>query len=136
MVAARGAHHLLGQGRDLAVLLRVLVLFGDRGSHQHLPEVGGEPHSSEREEGVSVDVVLHGSGEAQVCDAEGVHQVGLLDVGAQLGGAAQPAGHAVVPVQLAVVLHEGLPAEEGGQHDLAGGGRGVWQIGHNTVPMP
>ena len=58
-------------GRGLAVLLRVLVLHRDRGSHQHLPEVGGEPHSSEREEGVSVDVVLHGSGEAQVCDAEG-----------------------------------------------------------------
>ncbi len=34
--------------------------------------MGGEPHSSKREEGVSVDVVLHGSGEAQVCDAEGV----------------------------------------------------------------
>ncbi|MFN9898673.1 MAG: hypothetical protein ACK55Z_07750, partial [bacterium] len=73
----------------------------------------------------SVDVVLRGSGEAQVCDAEGVHQVGLVDAGAQLGGAAQPAGHAVVPVQLAVMLHKSLPAEEGGQHDLAGGGRGV-----------
>ena len=31
VVAARGAHHLLGQGRGLAVLLRVLVLHGDRG---------------------------------------------------------------------------------------------------------
>ncbi len=28
--AARGAHHLLGQGRGLAVLLRVLVLHGNR----------------------------------------------------------------------------------------------------------
>ncbi len=88
-MAARGAHHLLGQGRGLAVLLRVLVLHWDRGGHQHLPEVGGEHHSREGEEGVSVDVVLRGSGEAQMCNAEGVHQVGLVDAGAQLGGAAQ-----------------------------------------------
>ena len=92
-MAARGAHHLLGQGRDLAVLLGVLVLHGDRGGHQHLPEVSGEPHPGEGEEGVSVDVVLRGSGEAQVRQAEGVHQVGLVDAGAQLSGAAQPAGH-------------------------------------------
>ena len=50
---------------------------------------------------------------------------GLVDAGAQLSGAAQPTGDAMIPVQLTVVLHEGLPAEEGGQHDLAGGGRGV-----------
>ncbi|MFN9900398.1 MAG: hypothetical protein ACK55Z_16730, partial [bacterium] len=81
MEAARGAHHLLGQSRGLAVLLRVLVLHGNRRSHQHLPEVGGAPHSSEREEGVSVDVVLRSSREAQVRDAEGVHQVGLVDAG-------------------------------------------------------
>ena len=31
VAAARGAHHLLGQGRDLAILLGVLVLHGDRG---------------------------------------------------------------------------------------------------------
>ena len=89
-MAARGAHHLLGQGRDLAVLLRVLVLHGDRGGHQHLSEVSGEPHPGEGEEGVSVDVVLRGSGEAQMCDAEGVHQVGLVDAGAQLGGLLSP----------------------------------------------
>ncbi len=58
-----------------------------------------------REEGMSVDVVLHGSGEAQVRDAEGVHQVGLVDAGAQLGGAAQPTGDAMIPVQLAIMLH-------------------------------
>jgi hypothetical protein len=34
-------------------------------------------------------------------------------------------GHDVVPVEVTVVLHIGSPAEEGGQHDLAGGGRGA-----------
>jgi hypothetical protein len=58
VVAAGGAHHLGGQGGGLTVLLRVLVLHGNSGSHQHLPEVGGEPHTLEVEEGVSVDVVL------------------------------------------------------------------------------
>ena len=89
-MAARGAHHLLGQGRGLAVLLRVLVLHGNRRSHQHLPEVGGESHSREREEGMSVDVVLRSGGEAHVCDAEGVHQVGLVDASAQLRGLLSP----------------------------------------------
>ena len=78
-----------------------------------------------REEGVSIDVVLRSSGEAQVHQAEGVHQVGLVDAGAQLGGAAQPAGHAMIPMEITVVLHEGFPAKESGQHDLAGRGRGV-----------
>ncbi len=57
--------------------------------------------------------------------AEGVHHVCLVDSGAQLGRAAQSTGHAVVPVEVTVVLHIGLPAEEGWQHDLAGGGLGV-----------
>ena len=35
-----------------------------------------ESHSSEREEGVSIDVVLRSSGEAQVRDAEGVGGAG------------------------------------------------------------
>jgi hypothetical protein len=122
-VAARGAHHRNGQGRDLAVLLGVLVLHGDRGGHQHLPEVSGEPHAFEGEEGVSIDVVLRSSGEAQVRQAEGVHHVDLVDAGAQLGGAAQSTGHAVIPVEITVMLHEGSPAKESGQHDLAGGGR-------------
>ena len=52
--------------------LGVLVLHGDRGGHQHLPEVGGEPHSREGEEGVSVDIVLRGSGEARVSTDVGV----------------------------------------------------------------
>ncbi len=64
-MAARGAHHLDGQGRDLAVLLGVLVLHGDRGGHQHLPEVSGEPHAREGEEGVSINVVLRSSGEVR-----------------------------------------------------------------------
>ena len=42
--------------------------------------------------------------------AEGVHHVCLVDPGAQLGGAAQSTGHAVVPVEVTVVLHEGPPA--------------------------
>jgi hypothetical protein len=84
-VAARGAHHLNGQGRDLAVLLGVLVLHGDRGGHQHLPEVSGEPHSIEGEEGVPIDVVLRSSGEAQVRQAEGVHHVCLVDAGCPAG---------------------------------------------------
>jgi hypothetical protein len=116
-VAARGAHHLNGQGRDLAVLLGVLVLHGDRGGNQHLPEVSGEPHA--------FPVVLRSSGEAQVRQAESVHHVGLVDAGAQLGGAAQSTGHAVVPVEVAVMLPKGSPAEESRQHDLTGGGRGV-----------
>jgi hypothetical protein len=87
--------------------------------------VSGELHSFEGEEGVSVDVVLRSSGEAQVSQAEGVHHVHLVDLGAQLGRAAQSTGHAVVPVEITVVLHIGLPAEEGRQHDLAGGGRRV-----------
>jgi hypothetical protein len=93
--------------------------------HQHLPEVSGESHTREGEERVSVDVVLRRSGEAQVRQAEGVHQVGLVDAGAQLGGAAQPAGHAVIPMKITIVLHKGFSAKESGQHDLAGGGRGV-----------
>ncbi len=71
-MAAGGAHHLGGQGGGLAVLLRVLVLHGNSRGHQHLPEVSGEPHSFEGEEGVSVDIILRSSGEGQVSQAEGV----------------------------------------------------------------
>jgi len=31
----------------------------------------------------------------------------------------------MIPMEITVVLHEGFPAKESGQHDLAGGGRGV-----------
>jgi hypothetical protein len=103
VVAAGGAHHLSGQGSGLAVLLRVLVLHGNSGSHQNLPEVGGEPHSREGEQGVSVDVILRSSRERQVSQAEGVHHVFLVDPGAQLRGAAQSTGHAVIPVEVTVV---------------------------------
>jgi hypothetical protein len=92
VMAAGGAHHLGSQGGGLTVLLRVLVLHGNSGSHQHLPEVGGEPHTLEVEEEVSVDIVLRGSVEGQVSQAEGVHHVCLVDSGAQLGRAAQPTG--------------------------------------------
>ncbi len=118
-------HHLGGQGGCLAVLLRVLVLHWNGGSHQNLPEVGGEPHSFHGKQGVSVDIILRGSRERQVSQAEGVHHVGMVDPGAQLRGAAQSTGHAVIPVEVTVVLHECPPAKEGGQHDLAGGGRGA-----------
>jgi hypothetical protein len=115
-MAAGGAHHLGGQGGSLAVLLGVLVIHGNSGGHQHLPEVGGEPHSFEGEKGVSVDIVLRSPREGQVSQAEGVHHMCLVDPGAQLGRAAQSTGHAVVPVEVTVVLHKGPPAEEGGQH--------------------
>ncbi len=81
-MATRGVHHLGGQDGGFAVLLRVLVLHRNSRGHQHLPEVGGEPHSFEGEEGVSVDVVLRSSREGQVSQAEGVHHVCLVDPGA------------------------------------------------------
>jgi hypothetical protein len=73
VVAARGAHHLGGQGGGLAVLLRVLILHGNGGSHQHLPEMGGEPHPLEGEPRVSIDVVLRSSRERQVSQTGGIH---------------------------------------------------------------
>jgi hypothetical protein len=71
-----------------------------------------------------------------VSQAEGVHHVCLVDSGAQLGRAAQPTGHAVVPVEVTVVLHIGSPAEEGGQHDLAAEVKEQRQMEHSTVPLP